>query len=495
MARLRSRSASIFPGLLLLYVGVLLLLHNYRGLSIGHTLGHWWPLILVLWGVVKLYERTSAAKDGDPSSERIGGGEVALVIGLLALLGIVAGVEYIRQELPGHIKDLPELGDKYEYDFDVPAKTVPADARIAIRASRGDINLRPSDDPQVRISGKKTIRTWSESDADRIAPNVSAEIVPNGDGFEIRPSGSSGSDSRVSLDLELTVPKNASLVIRDEKGDVTVSDLSKPLSINTANGDIEVRDNGGDVTIDNRHGDIKVSDTKGNVKISGHGGEVNVTGASGGLTIEGEFYGPIRADKIAKGVRFLSQRTDLTLSQLSGHMETGSGNMEIVDAQGNLSLRTNSYDVTIENATGKVKVDNRNGRIELRSPSVPREDIELANSSAAIDLSLPENSSFEIVADCHSCDIDSEFSADSLKKTSTGSDSSHLEGRYGNSRGPKITLKTSYGSITLRKTSAEFSTPPAPPHSPAPAAAPKAPASASTPKTPAPASAPKPPKD
>jgi hypothetical protein len=463
MAKLRSRGSSIFPGLLLLYVGILLLLHNYRGLSIGHTLGRWWPLILVVWGAVKLYERMSASKTGEAGAARIAGGEVALVIGLLALLGIVAGIEFIREELPGHINPNIEIGDRHDYELDVPVKAVPADARVTIRAGKGDISVRPSDEAQIRISGKKYIRAWSESDADRMAPNVSAEIVPNGDGFEIRPSGSSGSDSRVSLDMELTVPKNASLVVRGEKGDVTVSDLSKPLSINTANGDIEVRENGGDVTIDNRHGDIKVSDTKGNVKISGHGGEINVTSASGGLTIDGEFYGPIRADKIAKGVRFISSRTDLTLSQLSGHLETGSGNMEIVDAQGNLSLRTNSYDVTIENATGKVKVDNRNGRIELRSPTVPKEDIELSNSSAGIDVSLPENSSFDIIADCHSCDIDSEFSADSLKKASTGNDSSHLEGRYGSGRGPKITLKTSYGSITLRKTSSEMPAPPSPP--------------------------------
>jgi hypothetical protein len=457
MAKLRSRGASIFPGLLLLYVGVMLLLHNYRGLSIGYAVWRWWPLILVVWGVVKLYERSAAARSGNAGSVHVGGGEIALVIGLLALLGVVAGVEYIRQEIPEIIKTKKiELGDRYDYDFDVPAKAVPPDARISIRAGRGDISVRSSDEAQVRISGKKYIRAWSESEADRVAPNVSAEVVPNGDGYEIRPSGSSGGDSRVSLDMEITVPKNASLVVRGEKGDVTVTDLSKPLSINTLNGDIEVRENGGDVTIDNRHGDIKVSDTKGNVKISGHGGEINVAGSSGGLTIEGEFYGPIRADKIAKGVRFISSRTDMTLSQLSGHMETGSGNMEIVDAQGNLSLRTNSYDVIIENATGKVKVDNRNGHIELRSPAVPKEDIELSNSSAGIDLSLPENSSFEIVADCHSCDIDSEFSGTSLNKTSLGSDSSHLEGRYGNGRGPKITLKTSYGSITLRKTSSEM---------------------------------------
>ena len=133
-------------------------------------------------------------------------------------------------------------------------------------------------------------------------------------------------------------------------------------------------------------------------------------------------------------------------------MEAGPGNLEIADAPGNLTLRSNSEDISIENPGGKLKVDNRNGNIEVRFSTPPKEAIEITNSSSPITLILPESSSFEIGADCHSCDIDSEFSADSLKQTSTGGDA-HLEGKYGNGRGPKITLKTSYGSISIRKTS------------------------------------------
>jgi len=202
-----------------------------------------------------------------------------------------------------------------------------------------------------------------------------------------------------------------------------------------------------------RRGDVKVSDTKGDVKISGKGGEVNVASAGGGLTLEGEFYGPIRADKINKGVRFISQRTDLTVTQLSGHMEAGSGNLEIADAPGNLSLRTNSYDVSIENAGGKVKIDNRNGNVTIRFSSPPKEDIDITNSSAGIDVSLPGSSSFEILADSRSGDITSEFSSASLKLSGADSGNMHLEGKYGSGRGPKITLKTSYGSISIHKTS------------------------------------------
>jgi DUF4097 and DUF4098 domain-containing protein YvlB len=472
MANSRPRGSALFPGLALLFVGLLLLMRNYGGLSISHALGHWWPLIFIFWGAIKLYERSAAARSGDPGSARISGGEILLVLGLLSLLGIVVAVDFGRERFSG---DEWGIGNAFDFDLDGPTKTVPADARISVRDGHGDISVRSSDELTIRISGKKKIKAWSETDAQHISEGMSVEIVANGDGYEIRPVNVASRDSRVSLDLDISVPKKASLTIRGEKGDITVSDMAKPVSVNTSNGDIEVRGTAGDVTIETRKGNVKVSDTTGNVKISGHGGEVTVAGATGGLTLDGEFYGPIRADKVAKGVRFISQRTDLTLSQLTGHMETGSGNLEIADAPGNLSLRTNSYDVSIENAGGKVKVDNRNGNVEVRFSAPPKEDVEITNSSAGISLSLPEFSSFDIVADCHSGDIDSEFSSESLKKTSTQSGDSHLEGKYGNGRGPKITLKTSYGSISVRRISSEIPAPPAPPRMkpPAPPAPPK----------------------
>jgi len=450
MANLPRRGSSFFPGLLLLFVGLLLLLHNYRGVSIGEVIGHWWPLILIFWGGIKLYERMAASRAGDPSAAKITGGEVFLVLGLLSLLGIVVAYDYGRENLPGHVR---EWGNNFDFDLDVAPKEVPGDARIAIHNGRGNISVRPADEAQIRVSGKKNAKAWNESDAQQAADRVGVEIVKNGDGYEIHPSGVSTGDSRISFDLDVAVPKKALLTIRNEKGDITVADMAKALQVTNGVGNIEIRDTGGDVDIETRKSDIKVSDTKGSVKISGHGGEINVSGATGGLTIDGEFYGAIRADKVAKGVRFVSHRTDLTLSQLAGHMEASPGHLEIFDAPGNVTVRTQD-DITLENTGGKVKIENRRGNVEVRFSAPPKEDIEIDNASAGITLSLPESSSFEIVADCHSGDIDSEFQADSLKLTSgSKSGDSHLEGKYGNGRGPKIILKTSYGSISIHKTS------------------------------------------
>jgi len=450
MANLRRRGSSFFPGLLLLFVGLLLLFHNYRGVSIGEVIGHWWPLILIFWGGIKLYERMAASRAGDPGAAKITGGEVFLVLGLLSLLGIVVAVDYARENLPGHVR---EWGNSFDFDLDVAPKDVPVDARIAIHNGRGNISVRPSDEAQIRVSGKKNAKAWNENDAQQAADRVGFEIVKNGDGYEIHPSGVSAGDSRISFDLDVMVPRKALLTIRNEKGNISVADMAKAINVTNGVGDIEIHDTGGDVDIETRKSDVKVSDTKGSIKISGHGGQINVSGATGGLTIDGEFSGPIRADKIAKGVRFVSHRTDLTLSQLAGHMEASPGHLEIYDAPGSLNVRTQD-DITLENTGGKVKIENRRGNVEVRFSAPPKDDIEIDNASAGITLSLPESSSFEIVADCHSGDIDSEFQADSVKLTSgSKSGDSHLEGKYGSGRGPKIILKTSYGSISIRKTS------------------------------------------
>src|SRR5262249_45786232 len=279
MARLRPRSGSAFTGLVLIAVGLIVLLHNYRGLDLGPLLWHWWPLFLILWGVVKLYERTAGSGSGDPGTARVTGGEVLLVLGLLMLVGVVVAADAVRERLGGRGVNV-DIGDVHSFDLDVQPKAVPSNARIAIRWTRGSVTVRTGDSSEIRASGQAKVRSWSDAEAERVGKLAHVEIAQNGDGYEIRPSGSAEANSPVALDLEITVPAKASVSIRNEKGDISVSDFKTPVTINGKNGDIEVRDTSGDVSIDASGGDIKVSDTKGDVKISGRGGEVSVNSAT-----------------------------------------------------------------------------------------------------------------------------------------------------------------------------------------------------------------------
>jgi len=466
MAGTPTRSSGLFTGLVLISSGAILLLHYYGHLELSEFFRHWWPLLIIFWGVIKLVERTLGRRFGGGA---LTGGELLLVFGMLALLGIVVASE----KIPEQMADLDIPGNNYSYDLDVSPKTIPPTAHILVRTMHGDITVRGTDDEQIRVTAKKNVKTWSESEADRVGKNTSVTITQNGDGYEVQPAGYDAKDRRISVDLEVTLPEKSALLVKTEKGDVAVSDQMRDVTVTDQNGDVEVRNTTGDVSIEMRKGDVKASDVKGDVKISGKGGEIEVNTASGSLTVDGDFYGPVRADKIAKGVRMVSARTDLTVSALNGHLEAGSGNLDLIDAPGNVTLRTRDNEVNVENPGGKVDIQNRNGQISVRFTVAPKEDVQITNSSSGISLTLPAAASFEIVADCRNCDIDSEFNG--LEPTKNQSGDSHLAGKNGSGKGPTITLKTSYGNIDLRKSAVSIPAPPRPPHGPAPAAPPVVP--------------------
>jgi|SRR5579862_251758 len=445
----RPRTTGVFSGLLLIIFGFLLLLHNYGHLQIGNLFRHWWPLIFIFWGAAKLYERTVAQRQGR-SSGWITPGEVFLVLGLMTVVGLVIAYDSTKDEL-GNIGI--DIGDSHSFDFDIAPQPLPANAHVTIRGGRGNITVRSSDDQSVRVTGQKQVHAWTDEEAEKRSRGMGVAISDHGGGsFEIVPTGFDLSDSRMAVDMDVVLPKKTVVIVHNDHGDITISDITGDVSVSTKKGTIEVNDTAGNVDIDTRGGDTKVSDTKGDIKIAGHGGEVEAVNATGSLVVDGEFYGSVRADKIAKGVRFISQRTDFTLTQLGGHFEKSTGNLEVADAPGNLTSRTKNVSVSLENVTGRIVLDNSNGSVEVQFSNPPKEDISINNERASVTLLLPSSSNFDIQADCRSCDINSEFSGGSLNSSKTQKGDSHLEGKYGAGRGPKITLKTSYDSIEIRKT-------------------------------------------
>ncbi len=136
MANTQSRSSGLFSGLVLITVGVLMLLHYYSSLDLGQFFTHWWPVIIIFWGVVKLYERTAGRRFGGGGGG-ITTGEVVLVLGMFALLGMVVAVDYGKRVV-GDKFGIDVQGDNYSFDdLEVPSQQIPAGSRISIRCRTG----------------------------------------------------------------------------------------------------------------------------------------------------------------------------------------------------------------------------------------------------------------------------------------------------------------------------------------------------------------------
>lgn len=147
------------------------------------------------------------------------------------------------------------------------------------------------------------------------------------------------------LDLELEVPDNIPLDIRDSSGDIEIegvgevavkdssgdteiSDVKHSVVINDSSGDIVIRDVGGDVTIDSdSSGDIRGRDIEGAVLVrSDSSGDIRFSDVGSDFIVEKDSSGDIVANTI--GGDFLVERDgsgDISASNVKGSVSTPGG--------------------------------------------------------------------------------------------------------------------------------------------------------------------------
>src|SRR5260370_41190368 len=130
MARRRHRGSGVFPGIVLITVGSLLLLHNYRGMELGDVLKHWWPLALLFLGLIKLYDRTVASRSDDPGTARITGGGILLVVGMIVLLSAVVIGDYVKNGIDHGGLPIPVSREAHPFGVDVAPTPGPAHRTI-----------------------------------------------------------------------------------------------------------------------------------------------------------------------------------------------------------------------------------------------------------------------------------------------------------------------------------------------------------------------------
>jgi putative adhesin/cell wall-active antibiotic response 4TMS protein YvqF len=435
---------SAFGAIFLVFIGTLFLLHNFRpDLIRWSLLGKWWPLLLIFWGVVRLIENLAGS-----GRRGVTGGEVFLLV-VLILAGI--GIS-IASKVPFRIDDSEDLpfGESADVTQELPPRELRPGALVRIETGQGDITVDGSgDEGQMHVVVRKTGHAMSEEDARSRATSASVNVQQSSSEVSLVANTSGGRDPNTRVSFEVHLPRNVALDLRTTRGDVKVNVVTGNVTATVSRGDVNIRDTGGDVRADLGRGDVRISGAKGNVHVSGNGSEVEIADVAGAVTIDGEFYGPITARNAAKGARFVSSHTDLTIGALPGRMTVESGDLRVENAAGPLLLSTSDKSISLEDISGRLRVQNKRGDITVRLTSAPKEEIDLTNESGAIELALPGKSAFEIAADSRSGEIDNDLNDSSLKATQQSGDAK-LAGQVG-VKGPKITLNTSYGPIRLKR--------------------------------------------
>ncbi len=446
----RKRGRSIFAGVLLVVLGVLFLIDiYYPGVRLGHLIEVYWPVLLIVWGGAKLVDYLVARHGGEPRPAALSGGEAALIIVLIIVLGGFVIRDWVRARVPNVNIDMPELGPSYTQNESLPPQTIPAGSRLGIDIPRGDISVEGHAGNDLLVNAKKSIWGISQTFADRALRQSNVAVVQAGGAYHIWPRFGVGSRPGTSVDLDVQAPSSTSVTANTGRGDIRISNADGTLEADTRSGDVAVQSAGGDVTVNLSHGDARITGAKKNVLVTGHGNDVNISDVGGNAAVLGPFDGTIHATNVAQTVHCAQPWAQIDVTQLKGTLEADLGDVSISGASGPVKIGTHNSDVKVSDATGRLEIADAHADVKVTLNSPPTQDIDITNDAGDVNVTLPAGSSFEVDAISRGGDVESDFSGGQLN-VSNDAGSGQITGRVG-AGGPKITIATTYGTIHLQK--------------------------------------------
>jgi hypothetical protein len=457
---------SFAGALVLIILGVVFLLGNLHMLSwyrIVVWFAHYWPVLLILWGVVKLIEHYRAQRDGTRASG-IGAGGVLLLV-LIVVLGLIA-TQAERVNWSG-LKDNFNINDGdfdnifgQTYDFnDHLEQNFPAGASLKILDDHGAVSVHPSDDNNITIVVRKRIGAENQDDANKYDGETKPTITTIGGLVTVDAKTNAAGDHPVETDLDISVPRKASVSITSRRGDINVVDRDANVDISSQHADTSVENIGGNVKVTQEKGSLKVEQIAGDVHVDGRLDEVSVSDVTGSAQLDGGFDESVKLERISKTVTFKSSRTDMEFSRIDGSLDLDSDDLHAEAIAGPVHLITRSKNVHFDDVSGDVRLQDDNGTVEVGMRNVGNVQIDSRNGD--VQLSLPEKAGFRVDARARDGEIQSEFPE---IKVDSNDHESRASGTVGNGAA-HIVVNNEHEGIAFRKASL---TPPRPPTPPKP---------------------------
>ena len=459
------RHRSFAGPFVLIIVGTIFLLGTMRVLSVGrlwHLFANYWPVLLILWGMIKLIEHMQAQREGYRSSG-IGAGGVLLIV-MVVVVGLIAtqmervNWSGMRDNFNFDDEDFSKLfgGDNFSYT-DHLEQDFPAGASLKVIDSRGAVSVHASDDNKITVAVRKRIGADNQGDADKYNGETKPTITTIGGLVTLDAKAEGSGDHPVEVDLDISLPRKAPVTITSRRGDANVTGRDGAVEISAQHADTSVEDVVGNVKVSQEKGSVRVAQVTGDVRVEGRVDEVSVADVKGSLALEGEFQESIKLERITKTVTFKSSRTDMEFSRIEGSLDLDSDDLHAEQITGPVRLTTRSKNIRLSEVSGDVRLQDDNGTVELGMRNLG--NVQIDNRNGDVQISLPEKAGFRLDARARDGEIQSDFAE---LKVSGDDHESHASGSVGNAAA-HIVVNNEHDGIEIRKASPA---PPKPPETP-----------------------------
>jgi DUF4097 and DUF4098 domain-containing protein YvlB len=464
------RSSVVFP-LVLILIGIAFLVRNIRpDLPIFETLVSYWPFLLIAWGLLRLIEITIAWMRESPlPALGISGGEWAMVVMLTLLGSSIWGVQRFSRYPWSNVRigGWDFMGNAFDFPLEARSLKAGATPRVVIDNPRGSVRIVGIAGEEVKASGRKSVRAMDRDEAnkaDRITP---LDLQLEGATVVVRGNQDRASDAQVTMELEIQVPRGASVECRGRNNDWDLSDLNGAIDISGDRSSARIQNVGGAVRVNTKRSDlVRVLDGRGDIEVKGAGRDIELENIEGQVTLNGSFSGETSLRKIAKPVRFESNATTLRLEKVPGELQITLGKIAGENLVGPLVLENRrTKDIRLTDVSNSVDITLDRGDIELRQSKLPLGRVTLHTRAGDVEVALPEKAQMSLNASTERGNITNDFSTQLHEVAEHNG--GKLSGAIG--AGPEVRLTTDRGHLTVRRFAAEDAASPVTPEPKAPA--------------------------
>ncbi len=407
-ARLRMRAQqrrSLAGPVLLVTLGIVLLLLQTGRLhwaGVLTWLSVWWPAILIGAGIVMLIEwaldTRLNATGGSTPPRRILGGPAATLLVLLALTG--AGLMAARRSgswvqenmdndlIHNGIGDWRQLfGGHSDFTQDLQAPLAPA-GELTVDNPHGDLTITgSSEDGQVHVTVHQHLFTWQQDDLDSRRRREEPKFSGGRDHLILTTQPQEQDDA----DLTISLPHNASLILRSGHGDVSVEEVHGAATITAHDGDVKLTALRGAVRLNTGDDNATVTahSLGSGLVLEGHSGDIDLSDVDGGVTLHGDFFGTTQLQRIRGQVNFQSSFTRFDCAGVPGSLVVeGRNDLTAHHLLGPLTINTSDRNVSLDGIRGAANITDRNGSVAVVLAG-PVQPMHIADVNGLIEVSVP----------------------------------------------------------------------------------------------------------
>lgn len=136
----------------------------------------------------------------------------------------------------------------------------------------------------------------------------------------------------------------------------------------------------------------------------------------------------------------------IKVESLNGEVDafTSGGSIRLGDIKGDVDIKTSGGSIRVDEVDGNIKAHTSGGSIDVKFASQPSNDSKLTTSGGSVTATLLPSIKVDLMASTSGGRVSSDFVVDGVTKKNK------IDGEI-NGGGPRLTLKTSGGSVRVRK--------------------------------------------